>query len=84
MVDTQKRHRDQLLGRGFALPELRVPEGLRHGPEGLLVEAELRLVGAVGVEAGGDVEEGGGRGGVAVVAAAVAVGGVAGGAFIGN
>ncbi len=81
MIDTEQCHCNKLFGSRFALPELGVPESLRHSPEGLLVEAELGLVVAVVVETGGDVEEGGGVGGVAVVAAAVAVGGVAGGAL---
>lgn len=77
MIDTEQRRCDKLLGSRFALPELSVPEGLRHGPEGLLIEAELGLVVAVVVEASGDVEEWGWGGGVAVIAAAVAVCGVA-------
>lgn len=56
MIDTEQRHCDQLPGSGFAFPELGVPESLRHGPEGLLVEAELGLVVAVVIEASGDVE----------------------------
>lgn len=58
-----------------------VAEGLGDGPEWLWGEGELRLVGAVVVESLGDVEEGGGLAGVAIVAAAVAVGGVAGGSL---
>ena len=57
-----------------------IAEGLRGAPEDFWREAELGLVGAEGVEAGGDVGEV--VVALAVVAAAAAVGGVADGAMV--
>lgn len=76
MVDVQEVHDDHLVRRRHARPVLAGAEGLGHGPERLGRTAEPGLlVGGEPVEAGRNV----GEGALAVVAAAVAVGGVDGG-----
>ena len=75
MVDTYHRHGDFFVCGWRLLPELRVAECLRCAPEDFGWEAELGLVGAIAIEASGDVGEV--VVALTVVAAAAAVGGVA-------
>ena len=72
MIDTQHRHCNFFVCCRRLLPELCVTECLRCAPEDFWWEAELGLVAAIAVQAGGDVGEV--VVALAIVAAAAAVG----------